>query len=224
MTDSNIRLANSSTTVCCMYTSATCLIVYFSRWPFYCVFFVSVSFFCPKAPTLITNYCVSWSLLHITDPPNTTVFPTLIIINSSSADPIFFTCESFGIPPPSISWIQVRTNTTLSTFRDVEVSPDEKTVNSTVSRLTIHNPTDPDESNYTCVAVNDITNVLGTPETATAELYVQGTLRVLLRHPSVLQQHMLTNVNALFLPSGSSVVLKLVNVVLSRCTHACLTS
>ena len=65
---------------------------------------------------------------------------------------------------------------TLTTFRDVEISPDEKTVNSTVSRLTIHNPPDPDESNYTCVAVNGITNVLGTPETVTAELYVQGIL------------------------------------------------
>ena len=115
-------------------------------------------------------------LFPYTDPPNTTVSPTLIIINSSSSDPIQFTCESFGIPPPSISWIRVRTNTTLTTFRDVEISPDEKTVNNTVSRLTIHNPTDPDESNYTCVAVNDITNVLGTPETATAELYVQGIL------------------------------------------------
>ena len=92
-------------------------------------------------------------------------------------------------PTPSISWIQVRTNMTLATFRDVEVSPDEKTANSTVSTLTIHNPTDPDESNYACVAVNDITNVLGTPETATAELYVQGTLRVILYPFSMLQQH-----------------------------------
>lgn len=35
---------------------------------------------------------------------------------------------------------------------------------------------DPDESNYTCQAINNVVNVLETPEEVTGELYVQGKL------------------------------------------------
>ena len=40
--------------------------------------------------------------------------------------------------------------------------------------LTLFRPSDVDESNYTCIAVNNVTNVLETPEDDVGELYVQG--------------------------------------------------
>ena len=48
------------------------------------------------------------------------------------------------------------------------------------SVLTITSPMDPDESNYTCSASNNIQNVLGTPEQVTGTLYVQGNLTLTL--------------------------------------------
>ena len=56
----------------------------------------------------------------------------------------------------------------------IQISESDNAVNSSLSILRIYIPRDPDESNYTCVAVNNITNILDTPENDNAELYVQG--------------------------------------------------
>lgn len=106
-------------------------------------------------------------LLHTADPPNVTATPLVIVVNSSSAT-VTFTCETFGIPLPNITWIKERGNT------NVGVVQQTVTGNMVTSTLFISDPRDTDESNYTCSADNGVTNVLSTPENATVQLYVQG--------------------------------------------------
>ena len=83
------------------------------------------------------------------------------------------TCESFGIPPPILTWVKDSTNEILVSESFIQIEEDS-TADSSTSILQIYEPADPDESNYTCIAVNNITNVLDTPEQDTAVLYVQG--------------------------------------------------
>lgn len=103
-----------------------------------------------------------------TDPPNVTATPLVAIVNSSST-PFTFTCQAFGIPPPTITWTKGRANGNNGV--------DQQTVTGSVttSTLTFDDPSDLDESNYTCSASNGITNVLSTPEQVTVIFYVQGT-------------------------------------------------
>ena len=112
-----------------------------------------------------------------------TVEPQLTVINESTVSFIELECYSFGIPPPTLTWTKLRTGEILISESLIQIS-ESGTHNSSVSVLRIYSPRDPDESNYTCKAVNNITNVLGTPESGTVELYVQGILRpVYILHP-----------------------------------------
>ena len=106
------------------------------------------------------------------DPPNVSITPEQIIVNRSVLL-ITFTCYSFGIPTPSISWTKERTGEVLISIGQTQID-DTTTSSSRTSVLTLYQPTDIQESNYTCNAVNNITNVLNTPESATGELFVQG--------------------------------------------------
>ena len=112
------------------------------------------------------------------DPPNVTVAPELTIINESSVNFLDLTCSSFGIPPPSLTWTKIRTGETLISESLIEISESNNTVNSSLSVLRLFIPRDPTESNYTCAAVNNITNVLDTPESGNAEVYVQGMVHI----------------------------------------------
>ena len=107
-----------------------------------------------------------------TDPPNVTVTPEQIIINSTVSS-VKFTCYVFGIPSPLVTWIKNRTGEVLTDVGSIDID-ETSTYSSRTSILTISIQGDPDESNYTCITVNNITNVLDTPETATSVLYVQG--------------------------------------------------
>ena len=102
-----------------------------------------------------------------------TVNPELTIINESSIIRLDLTCWSFGIPPPLLTWTKIRTSEVLASEGQIQIA-ESQTVNSSTSILSLFVPRDPDESNYTCSAINNITNVLDTPESATAEVYVQG--------------------------------------------------
>lgn len=116
-------------------------------------------------------------MLHSIDPPNVTVSPASTIINRSSELSVELTCEAFGIPPPTLTWSVDKTGQTLTTDTNgVEIDTTDNGDGTTTSVLTISEPRDPDESNYTCSAVNGVTNVLGTAESGTAELFVQGLL------------------------------------------------
>ena len=103
-----------------------------------------------------------------------TVGPELTVINESSVSFIDLNCYSFGIPPPILTWTKIRTDEVLTSESLIQIT-ESQTLNSSFSVLRIYIPRDPDESNYTCTAVNDITNVLETPENGTVEVYVQGT-------------------------------------------------
>ena len=101
----------------------------------------------------------------------------VIVVNSSSVASVSFSCQVISIPKSTITWIQESTNTALR--HDGKILIQESTIgNLTTSQLTITAPImDPDESNYTCNASNNVQNVLGTPERATGILYVQGILK-----------------------------------------------
>ena len=113
-------------------------------------------------------------------PPNVTfTSPEVIIVNSSTVPLVQFTCQVFSIPPSSVSWTKESTNTALG--QDGRTLIQQTTIgNVTTSILTITSPMDPDESNYTCSASNNVQNVLGTPEQVTGTLYVQGNLTLTL--------------------------------------------
>ena len=86
------------------------------------------------------------------------------------------TCTVFGIPLPSITWIRD------SDGRQVvsEGGMDSVVINQTdsgdtrTSVLHFNDTVKADESNYTCVAVNNITNVINTSENDTVNLIIQG--------------------------------------------------
>ena len=107
------------------------------------------------------------------DPPNTTVTPSQIIVNSTAVSSITFTCYSFGIPPPSLRWIKEKGGALLMSLGPTQILGSSTDSSSTLV-LTLFRPSDVDESNYTCIAVNNVTNVLETPEDDVGELYVQG--------------------------------------------------
>lgn len=96
------------------------------------------------------------------------------------------TCTVFAIPLPSITWIKVVDGTVVTdegsdgrVFINQTDSGDTRT-----SVLHFNSTVKPDESNYTCVAVNNITNVISTPENDTVNLIIQGmTLAHILLHP-----------------------------------------
>ena len=114
-----------------------------------------------------------------TDPPNATLTPELIIINSTSIPSVSFTCEVFSIPLSTIVWTKGSTNTVLRQDGKITIQQ-SATGNLTTSVLTLSSPMDPDESNYTCSATNNVQNVLDTPEQATGTLYVQGSIIIII--------------------------------------------
>ena len=113
-----------------------------------------------------------------------TLAPENIIVNES--DPVVFLCESFGVPAPQLLWFNasspgvVGDSSAALQPRDgvVMISNGSRAHFSgfpiTTSTLTIVGALKQDETNYTCVAVNNVTNLLGTPENATSYLIVQG--------------------------------------------------
>ena len=113
-------------------------------------------------------------MLFFVDPPNVTVTPSMLTENVTFS--AAFTCTVFAIPLPSITWIKVVDGTVVTD----EGSNGRVFINQTDSGDTrtsvLHfNPTvKPDESQYTCIAVNNITNVIFTPENDTVNLIIQG--------------------------------------------------
>ena len=103
----------------------------------------------------------------------TALEPREVIVNHTQM--ATFTCEAFGIPVPVITWIKVSDNLVLSSSVGViditEVIVDTST---RVSNLTFLNTTRTDQSEYTCVGSNDVTNVINSSESDTVNLLVQG--------------------------------------------------
>ena len=117
-------------------------------------------------------------LFSVPDSPSVTVNTAKVTVNQSF--PASFSCETFGIPLPSLQWISSITNTA--------VQPDEGSVNiitnsfingsdleMRTSRL-VFNSTERSqhEANYTCRAQNGIQNYISSSSEAAVELIVQG--------------------------------------------------
>ena len=121
--------------------------------------------------------------LHVvypTDPPNVTVTPAKLTVNVTF--PATVTCTVFAIPLPSITWIRDRDGSEVVS----EGGMGRVVINQTdsgdtrTSVLHFNDTLKLDESNYTCVAVNNITNVINTPENDTVNLIIQGIIRFFL--------------------------------------------
>ena len=95
--------------------------------------------------------------------------------------PATVTCTVFAIPLPSITWIRDADGTVVvdegSSGRVFINQTDSG--NTRTSVLHFNDTVKPDESNYTCVAVNNITNVVSTPENDTVNLIIQGEVKLI---------------------------------------------
>ena len=90
------------------------------------------------------------------------------------------TCTVFAIPLPIITWIKDVDDSIVSEepqrdSEELRVSITETdSIHMRTSVLHFSSTLKSDESSYTCVAVNNITNVIETPENATVDLIIQG--------------------------------------------------
>ena len=109
----------------------------------------------------------------------------------NESDLVSFVCESFGVPGPQLLWYN--TSSLAGVIGDssaallelpgvVDITSGTRSHFSgfpiITSTLTIVRVLKHDETNYTCVAVNNVTNLLGTPENASSSLTVQGMPRM----------------------------------------------
>ena len=91
-----------------------------------------------------------------------------------------FTCEAFGIPLPLILWyfndssdplssdqFQIQ-NSTIVNSSGLAISMSTLTITSTLRSS--------HEGSYTCLAINNVNNLIGTPESAMTSLTVQGSI------------------------------------------------
>ena len=107
------------------------------------------------------------------DPPDVTVDPVEIV--AIEEDIVHASCKAFGIPLPSLSWSTG--NQSLSSETRFNLT----TGNSTdifgrvfaIINFTL-NVVKADEKVYICSAQNNVSNYVGTPETAITELFIKG--------------------------------------------------
>ncbi len=104
--------------------------------------------------------------------------PTLIV---NHTDSVVLTCTAFGIPLPNVTWIITVEGVSTVINGLEEPTIDESVGNNVItSLLMFDNITKVDEATYTCVAQNDIRNVLNTPYNASVGVIVQGEYSLLL--------------------------------------------
>lgn len=104
----------------------------------------------------------------------------------NESDSVSFVCESFGVPAPQLLWYNTSSagvvGDSSAALQElpgvVEITSGTRSHFSgfpiITSTLTIVRVLKHDETNYTCVAVNNVLNLLGTPENASSSLTVQG--------------------------------------------------
>ena len=125
------------------------------------------------------NYYFSSLSLLSSDPPNVDVSPKSFVLNQTQ--PVNFTCTAYGIPPPTLTWYDTRNlSEPLRPTRALNIIEDtyynDTGFSLVESVLFFTSALRTDASGYTCVASNDILNLLDTPETGSTVLYVQGEL------------------------------------------------
>ena len=94
---------------------------------------------------------------------------------------VSFICTVFAIPTPIIHWINDKSSyLPLSVDSNLNVTITNSTKDHPsrfpfyISNLTISSVTKQHEGNYTCLAINNVTNLINTHENQTASLTVQG--------------------------------------------------
>ena len=115
-----------------------------------------------------------WSgvLFVCADPPSVAVNPLEQVVNQT--DRVTITCTIFAIPFPQVTWTDNR-NGLVVTGESASMDVNQMdSGNIRTSELVFLNIVKADESNYTCTAVNNVTNIIGVPEEATGSIVVQG--------------------------------------------------
>ena len=98
-----------------------------------------------------------------------------VVVNQTQTATL--SCQAFGIPTPSISWIDESTGSLVTESDGITIitsSPWNVNVSTLLSVLTFLNATRENQSTYTCVGSNGVSNVIDTPENDTVTLFVQG--------------------------------------------------
>ena len=88
-----------------------------------------------------------------------------------------FNCSSFGIPPPSLYWFfngsSLESGGNIVVTRTSFVNESDLYIRSI--ELAISNADrQAHEGNYICVAVNNVNNLISSPENVTTQVFVQG--------------------------------------------------
>ena len=121
---------------------------------------------------------MSLSLSLSIDPPSVSVQPVSLTVNQS--DMASFTCEAFGIPLPLILWYFNDSSDPLSSDQfEIQNSTRVNSSGLAISMSTLNITStlrSSHEGNYTCQAINNVNNLIGTPESAMTSLTVQGSI------------------------------------------------
>ena len=107
----------------------------------------------------------------LSDPPSVTVTPLSQVVNMT--DIVSITCSVFALPPPTITWTDDRNSSVVTHGGRFSISQTDSG-NTRTSILTFNGILKEDESNYTCTAVNNVTNVINVPENGGSITIVQG--------------------------------------------------
>lgn len=118
---------------------------------------------------VLTTFCLSLS-----DPPSLSISPIAETVNQT--DQVSITCIVFAIPPPEITWTDDRDGTDITSQEEVIEITEIDVENTHTSVLTFLSIVKANESNYTCSAVNNVTNIINSIDMATSSLTVQGIL------------------------------------------------
>lgn len=110
------------------------------------------------------------------DPPSVVVDPVDIV--AMVGDTVNSSCRAFGVPLPNVTW--QTDGQDASSLPGISVAHGNGTDvlgrAVRIASITIHSVDLGHERAYDCIAVNGIPNYIGTPEVATAEVFIEGNL------------------------------------------------
>ena len=126
-----------------------------------------------------TGYLLFIYVYLFIDPPSLIISPVRMTVNQT--DRVSITCTVFAVPPPQITWTDDReeANIPLTPIQDTISITETDSDNTRTSVLTFSSIVKLNESNYTCTAVNNVTNVINAVDQGTSSITVQGMLCIL---------------------------------------------
>ena len=109
------------------------------------------------------------------DPPATAVSDDIVKVNSTFSTT--FNCSSFGIPAPNLYWYfnggSIESGGVVTVTRSSFINESDLYIRSIELSISEADRAS-HEGNYTCVAINNVTNLISSLENMTVQLYVQG--------------------------------------------------